>query len=277
MHELSDQHFVTMLSPEERERVHDSACELGLYTAELAREAIRARGEGEADASVRTLIEVVNEAGREYNEATWAANVCARRYGYASYMKDEEFKRLLNMLGTCERMASRSRLKLEDCRSASEKMAGAPWFVVQTRRASSGATREARLTFRLRRSDLEKVERCARIGGMSQSAWVRMALLTYIDGGVGSETVVTTDVVVSMLMRAAIRWRTNHRQAVKSLSVVRDAQGRSRYLERGQADDVVARVRACTRQMESAWDLVVEMLGPLESTGLLRGVGLCRC
>lgn len=265
-----------MLTREERELVHECARERGLYTAELAREAIRSRGDGDGAERMRTLIDAVNEAGREYNEAAWAANVCARRYGYASYMKDEEFDRLLNMLGTCERMASRARSKLEGARADVAGMPKARWFVVKTRRLSSDRSFDSRLTIRLRGSDLEWVERRARALGVSQSAWVRMALLTYVEGAEGGDAVVTTDVVVSDLMRAAIRWRTNHGQAARSLAVVREAQGRSRYLEQGQADEVVTRVRACARQVESAWGLVVETLGPLERSGLLRGVGLCR-
>lgn len=265
------------MSPEERARVRDEASRRGLYASELVRDAIRRRPEGAGPDPVTRLTQAIRQAGREFNEAAWAANVSARRYGFVSCMKDEEYERMLGMLSSCERMARRAVGELPEARRASRDIVGREWFVVPTRRMASPDPRGVLLTARVSERDREKVERCAAREGMTPSSWVRMAVLTHIDGvGLSADPVVTTDKKVGDLMREAIRWRTNHGQAERALACVLEAKGGSRYLSRDQSDEVVRLVRRCSGEVAEAWGTVVSVLGPIEEMGPLRGVGLWR-
>ena len=258
-----------ILSDDVKRRATEIARDRGLTLTELMCQSVRAReGMLPQDKMAATIAELVNLAGRDYNEAAWAANLCARRYCFRVASNRESYKRFVRTLATCESMATESISAVADVAEMAARLEGSRWVVVTTKRGRAGRLGGARgFTFRAEDDLREIAIRSADELGLSVSAWLRGALLAYMEDCEAGEgcapAKMASDADVRGLTLAASRWRVNHAQAVRSLTAVRAEQTPSRF----DPPEMTERARAsCETAMESverAWTSFEAAMAPL--------------
>lgn len=256
----------------ERDELRQASFQSGLHVSEIAREAIGRISRSPGDTSAVELASALDAAGRDFNEGAWCANVCARRWGRSCLVDDESFERLMGTLSTCSRFVTRAGDGLAEASGAASSLARNPPFLISAQRGSG--VEMCSISLRVSEEERDLANRQARARGVSLASWLRMALLTQVRGAADDSVTVTED-EVARLMTAVIRWRTNNKQASRSLRIVREAQGSSPLITDEQADDVVVACVEASRALDETWRRFVSLVLPLEASGLLRGVGIC--
>ena len=265
-----------ILSDDVKRRASEFARDRGLTLTELLCQSVRAReGMLHQDKAAAMVAELVNLAGRDYNEAAWAANLCARRYCFRVASNREAYKRFVRTLATCEHMATESLDAVADIAEMTAQLEDARWVVVATKRGPAGRLGGARgVTFRAEGGLREIALRSAGELGLTASAWLRGALLAYMEDCEGAEgrarTAIASDADVRGLSLAASRWRVNHAQAVRSLSAVRAEQTPSRFDPPEMTERARAACETAASAVERAWASFEAAMGPMGA--LLRGI-----
>ena len=268
MYGKSDAWACVVLSDADKERAEVFASDRGLTLTELLCLAVTAREDMLSHDKTATLaVELCNLAGRDYNEAAWAANVCARRYAFRVASKRDALTRCLRMLRTCEHMAGAARRGLADLSELTGPLERTRWVIVRTRRNSEEKMGGAGVSFRLSKELKGQVLSSAEALGISASAWLRGALVAYMmDCEAGEEwgrAVLVTDRDVRRLTLAMTRWSVNHRQAADALERVRSAQEPSRFDPRKRTERAWKACDAAKTAMEETWAAFNVAMDPL--------------